>query len=176
VDELALFIETRLKPARYVCCEEHHQDGGTHYHAYIEYDKRIDRTIASQWDFNGQHPNIQHKTTDTARENAFYYCTKEADFRCSEQWECGYESVAPATTSSKPRLEDGLNASTSLLQFMQWAIDNDVPIGAIAPVWGASKSNAETITDDTEIVGENLSPELQLRTYESTTRRTVVVI
>lgn len=177
LDDLELFIADRIKPTRYIVCHELHQDGNSHWHAYIEFEKRIDRRIKRQWDFNGQHPNIQSKTTDDAKANAFYYCTKDGEFRLSEEWQTGFESIAASTgTSHKARLEDGLAASSSLLQYMQWGLDNNVPPAAISATWAANKSSAETLTDDTAIFGTIESPELSLRRYETTTRRSVVLI
>jgi len=176
VADLELFIAAIVKPTRYIVAEEQHADGGLHYHAYFEFENRIDRRVHRQWDYHGQHPNIQQKTKADARENAFYYCTKDGWFRCSGEWEDGYVSVCPADTNLRARLADGLEASSSLLQYMQWGLDNDIPPGAISATWNASKSNADTLTDDTEIVGEIISPELQLRTYETTTRRSIVVV
>jgi len=42
-----------------IVAEEKHQDGSTHYHAYVGYAKKTDIKNSRYFDFNGCHPNVQ---------------------------------------------------------------------------------------------------------------------
>lgn len=38
--------------------EERHQDGGRHWHIFVEWEKSISLRVRDQWDVTGVHPNI----------------------------------------------------------------------------------------------------------------------
>lgn len=55
---------------------ERHDDGGTHFHVFIDWGKRRKFTSPTRFDFNNYHPNIQACRDPTA---ALQYCEKDGD-------------------------------------------------------------------------------------------------
>jgi len=57
-DEIFKFLNDK-RPLRYWSIgQEHHQDGGLHVHAYVEYVDKLDIINPRYWDYKGFHPNI----------------------------------------------------------------------------------------------------------------------
>lgn len=168
------WLKTNIDPDEYICCTEHHEDGGLHHHALVYWERRIDKRISNQWDYKGIHPNIEPKKTRNAISNAFYYCTKDGDFDTSDLW-FGGPDTNETTSDSKPKLADGLTTSSSLLEFLQWGIDNDIPSGFITAAWNASRGTAVTITDDSDIGGTIDNFILSNMRFDDTTTKALVI-
>jgi len=56
---------------------ESHQDGGTHFHAFIHFDKRPNFKRADCFDVEGYHPNVS--VTKGSPGSGFDYATKDGD-------------------------------------------------------------------------------------------------
>lgn len=54
--------------------QEQHEDGGTHFHCYIEFERKINITNERLFDFQNLHPNIQ---SVRSKKNVIKYCTKD---------------------------------------------------------------------------------------------------
>lgn len=63
-----------IATAKVLVAKEFHQDQGTHYHCYVEFDRKINVRNERLFDFSGKHPNIQ---TVRSVKNVIKYCTKE---------------------------------------------------------------------------------------------------
>lgn len=62
--------------ARCLVAQEPHEDGGIHFHCYIEFNRKIDVRNERLFDFEGNHPNIQKVRS---KPNVIEYCTKHDD-------------------------------------------------------------------------------------------------
>lgn len=60
---------------RCIVCRELHQDGGTHYHAFVDYLRVRDFTGAHRWDVQNVHPNV--KRIQRTPWKAYDYCRKD---------------------------------------------------------------------------------------------------
>ena len=54
--------------------QESHENGGTHFHCYVEFQRKPNIRQANYFDFQGNHPNIQ---TVRSKNDVIRYCTKE---------------------------------------------------------------------------------------------------
>ena len=67
--------------AELVVCREQHQDGGDHYHAFIDFGGRAFSTRNNRkFDINGHHPNIER--VGRTPWLAYDYATKDGDVIC----------------------------------------------------------------------------------------------
>lgn len=64
-----------------IVAEEKHEDGNTHYHAYVGYSKKTDIKNPRFFDFNSCHPNVQVCKTVAAWKN---YVRKDGNFMENE--------------------------------------------------------------------------------------------
>lgn len=175
LDELQLFIAERLQPENYIVCQEHHQDEGIHYHGFIEFKTSIDRKI-ERFFYEGVRPNIQAKTTGKARENAFYYCSKEGDFRCSEAWESGYPECEREPVQDRPTLAEGLAACESKFEFLEWCLQRDIPSGYAIPAWNCKFESSITILAGAGDDGTIVSAMLSAMEFDVATTRSLVLV
>lgn len=60
----------------YLVAEELHQSGELHYHAYLEFDSRIDTIDVNYFNIMGMHPNIGNKPGKAW----LVYCTKKGNY------------------------------------------------------------------------------------------------
>lgn len=65
--------EQGIPVARCLVAQEPHEEGGIHFHCYIEFNRRIDVRNERLFDFEENHPNIQKVRS---KENVITYCTK----------------------------------------------------------------------------------------------------
>lgn len=57
---------------------EHHEDGGFHLHAFIRLDRKPNFRLASVFDIDGYHPNIDSRIRDPKA--TFDYVSKDGDY------------------------------------------------------------------------------------------------
>jgi len=62
---------------RLLVAEELHQDGNTHFHCYVGFEKRISFRNPDKFDFDGCHPNIQ---AARSVHRVVAYCTKDGNY------------------------------------------------------------------------------------------------
>ncbi|AVK87309.2 replication associated protein [Termite associated circular virus 1] len=77
-NELITFIREsgRKQPGYILIGKERHQDGGLHYHCFVDWVKRFSFTNAARFDFGGHHPNISPVNSPKA---CLDYCSKDGD-------------------------------------------------------------------------------------------------
>ena len=76
---------------------ELHKDGGTHYHAFVDYQRVRDWTGQSRWDVAGHHPNITPVSRTPYK--ALEYVSKDCDIT----HDCFDESNRPRRDSGRPK-------------------------------------------------------------------------
>lgn len=59
-----------------VLARELHSDGQPHFHAFVEFDQRLDRNLTTQWDLGGRHPNVRVKRYRKDRRASAEYLRK----------------------------------------------------------------------------------------------------
>lgn len=62
----------------YLICEELHQDGKKHYHAYFKFHKKLDTRNVRAFDINGIHPNI--KAVKKGEDHVIQYIMKGGNY------------------------------------------------------------------------------------------------
>jgi hypothetical protein len=69
------------KIIEYVVCEEKHEDGGTHYHIYLEFNQRVELfgSDCLDLDFDGINCHGSYETV-RKKENALHYIVKKGNF------------------------------------------------------------------------------------------------
>jgi len=72
---------------RCIIAREIHQDGEPHFHAFVEFDRRLDRALSTQWDINGRHPNVKAKRSRGERNTASSYVRKDDDWIEFGDWD-----------------------------------------------------------------------------------------
>lgn len=60
--------------ARCLVAQEAHEDGGIHFHCYVEFNRKVDVRNERLFDFEENHPNIQKVRS---KQNVIDYCTKD---------------------------------------------------------------------------------------------------
>lgn len=63
-----------------VLARELHSDGQPHFHAFIQFERRLDRQLGNEWDLGGRHPNVSPKRYRTDRRAAAGYLRKGSDW------------------------------------------------------------------------------------------------
>lgn len=82
-DQILEKLEQKIpeKIIEYVICRENHQDGGIHYHVYLEFNRRVELFGPNclDLDFNGINYHGSYETVRLKR-NSLEYITKKGDF------------------------------------------------------------------------------------------------
>lgn len=78
IDHLDVFntLDTYAPIERCVLARELHADGQPHFHAFVQFSRRLDRSLTDNWDIDGKHPNVQPKRYRRERQNAAEYLRK----------------------------------------------------------------------------------------------------
>lgn len=63
-----------IQVARCLVAQEPHEEGGIHFHCYIEFQRKVDVRNERLFDFEDNHPNIQKVRS---KPNVIAYCTKQ---------------------------------------------------------------------------------------------------
>lgn len=163
-DHVAVFsILEQLPLHRAVIARELHQDGNSHFHAYVELDRPIDRNVTTQFDIDGVHPNIAPKRTKSEKTAARNYCRKETDWinYGYDDDESDSGSDTARTVREKLNLLEAANNSASWAEFLQLAYEQDVPFAYAKSAWeSATTRTAQTIVDGEDVPGTISDPGL----------------
>lgn len=81
---------------QYIICEELHENGKRHYHAYFSFDEKIETTNARFADIRGVHPNILKKPPG---KGWMKYCQKKGKFITNLEVNAYSEALAMSTAS-----------------------------------------------------------------------------
>lgn len=156
--------------------KEKHADGGTHFHAYVHFERRLDRTGIDALYFAGTRPQVLSKRTKNERRNARRYVQKDNDWIRYPDPESSAESDEDAPSNSEPLdIVAQARGSSSWIAFLQWSYENEVPYGYTQAAWNGANHTTNTIVDGDEVTGTILSDGLRLMSFDDTTRRALVL-
>lgn len=169
VDHLQIFtlVEEFAPIQRCVIAREKHQDGGDHFHMYVEHERYVDRRVSNLLSIAGRHPNIAKKSGETARKAAEAYCRKDADWV-----EYGFDA------------EDTLEVSLCELAkaYPTWSawIDHchlhKIPFQYCSASWNAVRGSDHDLTEETPIGGSIDAVELLLREFNPTIDTSIILL
>lgn len=133
-----------------ITCRELHQDGSTHFHAYLRFQRKKCLRNAAFYDYNGVHPNIQAARNPMASIN---YVKKD-----NEWMELGDEP-------EEYNLVGICNESTRI-EWLQYCITKKIGYQYMEEIWKlVHVPRTSTIMPDDVIVGD-MCPRLQEFRYE----------
>lgn len=112
-------------------CSETHADGALHRHAYVRYDRRINITSASFFDFAGCHPNVQACRNVAAWNN---YIREDGVFL---EWESDNQTATGLYENA---------ATMDEVTFFEWASRTRIPYGYAQRAWDVARSPVRHIT------------------------------
>jgi len=159
------------EPALYVrVAREAHTDGGTHYHAFVIFERVLDRIVSTQLDVLGHHPNIKPKGGRKASDNANKYCEKDGDFQDIGEYPDQEEEAKPSSVLR--RAAD----YTSFTEFLCACADEGIQYGYCQAAWNALKTGGETIIDGTEDLVHVMDELLRGRVLHPDTDRVLVIV
>lgn len=140
-----------IKKARFA--REQHQDGGTHIHAAVKFNRRIDRrgdAAFSIFDFNGRHPNIQHKRTHREWDTAVDYCAKDGDFLdypLEDEEDEGEITYSNSLGDKNFDCIEAANTAESYASYLETTRLHGIPFGYAKAQWDCSAKSNNDITD-----------------------------
>lgn len=138
IDDYISFLNTLdIKPKRAVVTRELHQDGNEHLHAAVEFERRVNSTRVSIFDYNGHHPNISAARSWAACVN---YCRKEGALETS-YFGCEAENATVAGTSVQASRATGAESfavaeqSDTIREWYEYCIDNNISFAFANAIW-----------------------------------------
>lgn len=134
VNHQELFDFLKTKGGSYTCCsKELHQDGNTHYHAFVKFGSR--RELGPRFfDFRSYHPNVQAARNPAA---SLTYVKKDGQYL-----EEGNSGVQEETEQSIPDARQ----FTSKMDFLNECFRRKVPYGYAAAAWTIANSSDAAYT------------------------------
>lgn len=171
LDALYAFFRDDLR--RYVVAREPHADGGTHFHAFVELSRSIDRVLSDLLHAGGVRPNVRPKRTKPEYTAAEEYCRK------GEDWiEDGYEETESQETEDNVDIVELLNSSDSYTDYLQRCFTAGVPYGYAKAIRDSTLQRGSVIRDgDTPMEhGVILSPRLQFLQFDPLDDRSLVLV
>lgn len=149
---------------------EHHQDGDIHIHAYVEYERALDRRNTRLFDHNGKHPNVKPKRTKKEWTNAYTYIEKEyafEDFGENPQTEEEPENV---------NIVERARQSVSYEEYLNWGQNAGVPFGFVREAWNIASRSPPTTFQEGDVIGGTISLfALQHMVFDPNTRKALVI-
>lgn len=155
---------------RCVLAKELHASGAPHFHAYVEWERTLDRSLTDQLDFNGKHPNVNPKKYKKQQEAAAEYCRKDDDWIEYGDWDGEPE---------KENVIDLAESCDTYVEFIRQAYDQNIPAGYVSAAWKAIKADAnkeEFLDGDEPWGGIIASPMLNDFQFDPGTHRTLVLV
>lgn len=88
-EHLSIFelLDNYAEVRRCIIARERHQDGEPHFHAYVEFVQPLDRSLTTQLDWEGKHPNVKPKRTKKEQQSAANYVRKDNDWLEYGEWD-----------------------------------------------------------------------------------------
>lgn len=143
---LETFFGESYPLAKVIIAREPHEDGGTHFHAYVELGRGgFDRNLSESLYLDGKRPQVRPKRTNSEKKSAEEYCRKGTDWI-----EDGYDEEEEDSGESPVNICDILEASLSYTDYLQKCYAAGVPFGYAKAIRDASLSVGTIITGDDE--------------------------
>lgn len=136
---------------RAVLARELHQDLQPHFHAYVEFERQLDRSLSRQWDLDGQHPNVSPKRHGKERRSAAEYCRKGDDWIEFGDWDDEENATLAPTELARECVEWG--------EFLDRAYSEGIPFAYAKAAW----DHIRTIPPRTWFEGEIQEGEIHSR-------------
>lgn len=163
--------------AKYVIAKENHEDGGIHYHAYIEWKKAQDRNLSERFYLHGQRPNVKPKRTKTEKRAARQYCRKDGCYI-----ESGFDDV-DGDCSEEEKPSDKLQACLETAegdvgQFIKNVLDAGISHPMLRDFWNAANATwrKSTIYDAEHVREWTISSfTLQVLRFDPLERRSYII-
>ena len=117
--------DIKLKPIKYLICQEMYDSGEPHFHAILIYPKRKEITTQNYYDFLGIHPNIQTMRNMKA---ALEYVYKEDNHPVTNMDILQERKVARAKDSSSlyELLEEEMMKDPYNFEVFKYCLDNNI--------------------------------------------------
>lgn len=153
--DLFEFLDTLgggIKRARFA--REKHQDGNTHIHVAVKFQRRIDKRGESAFavfDFNGRHPNIQHKRSHREWDTAIDYCAKENDYLDFPQPDDQETESSNNNALGDPNFDtiQAANNAESWSSYLEECRLHGIPFGYASAQWmAAGGANSDITTEN----------------------------
>jgi len=135
--------------------KENHKDGGTHWHAAVEFARPIDGRLDRQLDFYGKHPNVNAKNRNGPWVAAVTYCAKDGDYR----------DFGESTAATSFGLLSSAKSASSFAEYLEQCQLNRVPYGYCQAAWNLLQTASSTLDSGEGCAGEVTSPELRDRVW-----------
>jgi len=113
-----------------IIAEEPHQNGVPHYHAYVVWERSLDRNLTTQLDIRGKRANVQNKPYKKQQLAAATYVRKDENWIEYGDWDDHDEDP-----ESKPDIIEMAENSESFTEFVRQAYLNNVPAGYVTTAW-----------------------------------------
>jgi hypothetical protein len=152
-----------------IIAREQHKDGGTHFHAAVQFTKSQDRKVSGHADLDGQHPNIKNKANARAWEAAKDYCKKDGQFK-----EYGEQDTNSGELLGS-KIDELYDQAEDFYAFLKLCLDNSVPFGYCQASWNAKQTRSPTIDVGETSAGIIESPILRALRWADTSRAIVIV-
>lgn len=121
LQELFEFIRG-IKPTTYcVVSEERHADGNKHFHAFIQFERKLDSTNSRLFDYNGWHPKIE-PTRSVVK--AIAYVKKDGNFLEEGEQPTGGKHSLHSKCSEMDRAE-----------WEEYCIENKIAFAYCESIW-----------------------------------------
>lgn len=177
-EELLDFIESISSIQKAICCKEDHQDGDTHLHATVRFQRTLETRDPRKFDFKDTHPHI---STPRNWGRSVNYCRKDGSYDIVYR---GCEETDIVATSTRARGKDGCDGkqvgilaqgSRSRLEFLQSALSGGYPYAYADAIWKeVRRPKPPTLEEDGDFEGVISCPVLQLRGWGPTDQTLVV--
>lgn len=159
-------------PIQYaIVARERHRDGGVHFHAYVEWERPLDKIANDSLDVGGVHPNILAKRDRGARAAARKYCKKDGEWQ-----EKGETSIIGGEEENQEPLCERALACSSWRTWLDVAFKSDIPFAYAQAAWAATQTQSVTINDDSHDGGNISSPLLQWIRYDTNDTRALCLL
>lgn len=119
---------------RAIVCRELHQDGNEHVHAAVEFERRVNTTRVSIFDYEGYHPNISASRSWAACVN---YCRKEGVLEVAYHG-CEAEDAAMergGVPSDGASAYEHAESATTIREWFEYCIDKNISYAFANSIW-----------------------------------------
>ena len=138
--------------------QEQHQNGELHFHAVIQFERKVDIRNCRHFDYNNVHPSIESVRSIP---RAVRYCKKEGNWVDSEDQGEDQEEQGGPNTHNYAELALGMEQ----LEWMQWAAHEGLAFAYANYFWQATHGEDATLGED--YVGEGvITPALNAWQYD----------
>lgn len=140
-----------IKPTKAIVTRELHADGNEHLHASVEFERRVNTTRVSVFDYNGYHPNISASRSWAACVN---YCRKEgaletAYFGCTAEDATVAGDGVPETGSTGADAYSHAESAATVREWFEYCLNENISYAFANAIWNQLRGpRAPTFVDN----------------------------